>query len=154
MKSGREKAVNPNIDSARNLILEGMIDMTWIILNFGKYAGRTLPQILLLDPDWFFWMLPKFYGQLAEEARDLARKARAIKIPGQNRETWVVEYDYDENQRFLGFWFVSPERPPNSSFCRRSRYLDLSRIRDPTTSRDVIGSSETLDAIISDGTSG
>jgi hypothetical protein len=90
-----------------------------------------LPQILLLDPDLFFWMAPKLYGRLGEEAKDLDRKARAVKIPGPNQKKLVVEYEYDENARFLGFWFVSPERPPNSSFCKRSRYLDMSRARRP-----------------------
>src|ERR1700692_1372254 len=103
--------------------------MTWTILNFGKYAGKTLPQILLLDPDWFFWMAPKLYGRLGEEAKDLDRKARAVKIPGLNQKKLMVEYEYDENGRFLGFWFVGPEQPPNSSRCTRSRYLDLSRVR-------------------------
>jgi len=72
------------------------MNMMWTVLSFGKYAGKTLPQILLLDPDWFFWMLPKFYGQLAEEAQDLARKATAVKIPGPNRKHRLVEYQYEE----------------------------------------------------------
>jgi hypothetical protein len=103
--------------------------MAWTIVNFGKHAGKTLPQILLLNPDWFFWMAPKLYGRLGEEAKDLDRKARAIKIPGPNQKKLMVEYEYDENGRFLGFWFVDPEAPPNSSFCTRSRYLDLSPTR-------------------------
>jgi hypothetical protein len=44
-------------------------------------AGKTLPEIIVRDLDWFFWVLPKLYGRLGTEARDLARKARAIKIP-------------------------------------------------------------------------
>jgi hypothetical protein len=30
------------------------------------------------DLDWFFWMLPKLYGKLGTQARDVARKARAM----------------------------------------------------------------------------
>ena len=29
--------------------------MAWTELNFGKHAGKSLPQILFADPDWFFW---------------------------------------------------------------------------------------------------
>jgi hypothetical protein len=105
------------------------MNMAWSVVKFGKYAGMTLPQILLLDPDWFFWALPKLYGQLGKEAKDLDRKARAIKIPGPNRMMRLVEYEYDDNQRFIGFWFVKPEQPPNSRFYIRSRYLDFSRAR-------------------------
>jgi hypothetical protein len=46
-----------------------------------KHKGKTFPQIILQDPDWFFYMLPKFYGNLADEAKSLAQKAQAIKIP-------------------------------------------------------------------------
>jgi hypothetical protein len=36
-------------------------------LKGGKYAGRSLPQILFLDPDYFFWAVEKkvFQGRLA-----------------------------------------------------------------------------------------
>ena len=103
--------------------------MTWTTLNFRKYKGKTLPQILLLDPDWFFWMLPKFYGRLALEAQALGRKAKAIKIPGPDRETQVVEYQYEEGTRFLGFWFVQANSPVDTKWCRRRSYLDLSIVR-------------------------
>jgi hypothetical protein len=103
--------------------------MTWTILSFGKYEGKTLPQILLLDPDWFFWMLPKFYGGLAQEAQALGRKAKAIKIPGPDRETQVVEYQYEDGARFLGFSFVQATSAVHSKWCRRRSYLDLSIVR-------------------------
>jgi hypothetical protein len=31
--------------------------MAWSTLNFGKHAGKTLPQIVFADPDWFFWAI-------------------------------------------------------------------------------------------------
>jgi hypothetical protein len=43
---------------------------------FGKYEGRTFPEIIVRDADWFFWILPDLYGKLAEEAQGLARKAQ------------------------------------------------------------------------------
>ena len=55
--------------------------MQWSVLPFSKYKGKTLPEIIVRDIDWFFWMQPKLYGRIGEEAEDLARKARAIKIP-------------------------------------------------------------------------
>jgi uncharacterized protein (DUF3820 family) len=47
--------------------------MGWTAVPFGKYKGKTLPEIVFRDIDWFFWMLPKLYGKLAEEAQELAR---------------------------------------------------------------------------------
>jgi hypothetical protein len=38
---------------------------------FGKYKGKTFPEIIVRDPDWFFWVLPKLYGKLREEAQEL-----------------------------------------------------------------------------------
>ena len=31
--------------------------MKWTVVNFGKFKDKnlTLPQIVLQDPDWFFW---------------------------------------------------------------------------------------------------
>ena len=62
---------------------------------FGKYKGKTLPEVILIDLDWFYWALPKLYGKIGEEAQDLARKVRAIKIPGPRRKRLEVEYRYE-----------------------------------------------------------
>jgi hypothetical protein len=55
----------------------------WSLLKAGKYAGRSLPQILFMDPDYFFWAVKNkvFQGRLATEAAKLSWKARHIKIP-------------------------------------------------------------------------
>jgi hypothetical protein len=70
-------------------------DMHWSVVPFGRYRGKTLPEIIVRDPDWFFWMLPELYGRLGIEARDLARKAHAIKIPKGLRRKLEVEYRFD-----------------------------------------------------------
>ena len=31
--------------------------LTWSPLPFGRYEGKTLPQVVLRDADWFFWAL-------------------------------------------------------------------------------------------------
>ena len=93
---------------------------------FGKYQGRSLPEIIVLDLDWFFWALPKLYGRLGAEARSLAQKARAIKIPKSNRGQWEVEYQYDCDQRFLRFTFVKADAW-RSRWSTRLPYLDLRR---------------------------
>jgi hypothetical protein len=43
--------------------------MIWTTVPFGKHQGKTLPQIVIDDPDWFFWILPRLYGRLKIEAR-------------------------------------------------------------------------------------
>jgi hypothetical protein len=94
------------------------------VLPFGKYAGNTLPEIIIRDPDWFFWAVPKLYGRLGEEAQNLARKARAIKIPKLRPRKWTVEYRYDCDQGFCGFAFVKADRA-QSRWATRLPHLDL-----------------------------
>src|SRR6202040_4307751 len=54
--------------------------MSWSAVPFGKHEGKMFPEIIVRDPDWFFWMVPKLYGKLADEPEPLARKGGAIKI--------------------------------------------------------------------------
>jgi len=99
--------------------------MSWSVMPFGRYKGKTLPEILMRDLDWFFWMAPKLYGKLADEAQDLARKARAIKIPKQDGKKLQVEYRYNMDNRFCGFALVQADSVSYSRWARLP-YLDLS----------------------------
>jgi hypothetical protein len=87
--------------------------MRWTTLNFGKHAGKTLPEIILSDADWFFWALKKdvFKGRLTIEAEELVQRARAIKIRKRRPERWQVEYSYDNTGGFSGFRFVKVDIP-------------------------------------------
>jgi uncharacterized protein (DUF3820 family) len=96
--------------------------MWWSVVPFGKYRGKTLPQIIVRDLDWFFWVVPKLYGKLGNEAQDLAQKARAIKIP----KSVEVEYRYEMDRRFCGFAFVEANSARYSRWVTRLPYLDLS----------------------------
>jgi hypothetical protein len=104
--------------------------MSWSMVPFGRYKDRTLPEIIVRDLDWFFWMLPKLYGRLGTEARDLARKVCAIKIPKRLGRKFEVEYRYEfddrseSGRRFCGFAFVKGEARP-SRWTTRLPHLDL-----------------------------
>jgi hypothetical protein len=107
--------------------------MHWTTLTFGRHAGRSLPEIILSDVDWFFWALNNdvFQGKLANEAEKLAQRATAIKIPRPDPRRWQVEYCYDDTGGFCGFSFVKADI---SSYCgsrsvRWLPYLDLSYAR-------------------------
>lgn len=104
-----------------------MKEMSWSTMPFGKYKGKTLPEIVLIDLDWFYWVLPRLYGKIAEEAQDLARKAQAIKIPGPNWKKLEVECRYERDDRFRGFAFVKASSAQYSRWSTRLPHLDLSR---------------------------
>jgi hypothetical protein len=100
--------------------------MSWSAVPFGKYKGKTLPEIIVRDLDWFFWVMPKLCGKLADEGEELARKARAIKIPNSGRKCLEVEYTYEDGNRFCGFAFVEASSAQYSRRATRLPYLDLS----------------------------
>jgi hypothetical protein len=98
--------------------------MYWSVVPFGKYQDKTLVEIVVQDPDWFFWMVPKLYGKLGRQARALARRIQAIKIPKAAAHRWAVEYRYDCDQRFRGFAFVRADSD-RSRWATRLPHLDL-----------------------------
>jgi hypothetical protein len=107
--------------------------MRWTTLTFGSHAGKTLPEIIVSDADWFFWAVNKgvFKGRLANEAEALVQKARAIKIPKPHPERWQAEYTYGDTGGFCGFRFVKADTPwpCGSRSIRRLPYLDLLCVR-------------------------
>jgi hypothetical protein len=102
--------------------------MSWSTVRFGKYAGKSLPEILITDPDWFYYMLPKLYGSLRDEADELALRARAIRIPKKRPKRFAVEYRYDSDGSFAGFRIVKENRPCHSKHATRLPHLDLSLV--------------------------
>lgn len=69
--------------------------MSWTALNFGKYEGKTLPQVLFTDPDWFFWACEE--GVLEQhgykaEAEKLKKRAKIIRIPNDAKGEREAEY--------------------------------------------------------------
>ena len=105
----------------------------WSKLYFGKHAGRSLPQILFSDPDYFFWSIEKniFNGRLAMEADKLTRMVRHIRIPKPEPENWCVEYVFTPENKFSRFQIIPRNRGQHmgSSITSRTRYIDMSVIR-------------------------
>lgn len=110
--------------------------MSWTNINFGKYKGKTLPQIIFADPDWFFWACEKDVFRdrpsLAHEAQDIYRKARRIRIPQSGGETLVAEYYLDPSNKLLAdVRIVSESRREHtgSSPTQRLSVIDLAFTR-------------------------
>jgi len=103
--------------------------LAWTLLRFGKHEGKTLPQIVLSDPDYFYWGLSKglFRGRLDEEAAEIAAKSCCIKIPKSDPENWRIEYQFTYDDKFAGFSIIdekSAAHPSENS--KISTHLDLS----------------------------
>ncbi len=102
----------------------------WQPLRFGKYLGKTLPQVLVKDPDYFFWAWEA--GKLSghPEAAELQRKATSILPRSQGRGGWKVEYSFLQVGCY-GFELVEPGTPSHqgSSTAVRRDHIDLSMAR-------------------------
>ena len=111
--------------------------MGWTPLKFGKYAGKTLPQVLFSDPDWFFWAYEEDvfarYPSVGREAEEIYRRARSIRVPDEDGEPRVAEYTIDPTvHRFGGLELVPASWAPHegaSSCCRRG-VIDMMEPRD------------------------
>jgi hypothetical protein len=107
--------------------------MKWTPLHFGKHKGKTLPQVVLSDPNWFFWAVSKgvFDGRSEFEAERavLEKRARNIRIPKRRPKKWEVEYRWDRDGRFLGFSFVEAKNPFYRPLSSRLPHLDLACVR-------------------------
>lgn len=90
--------------------------MAWTKLDFSpKHIGKTLPQIVLSDPDWFFWSIEtgvwKKRPFLAQEARMIDEKARNIRIPNNAANNLRIEYRLHGDYTIVGFEVVDINKP-------------------------------------------
>ncbi len=115
-----------------NEFLKGLI-MEWTKLNFGKHEGKTLPQIMFIDADWFFWGWEKKIfndkGQLKKEAEEIYKKATNIKIPyNQNNDKEIEYIIHYPTYKFQNFQIVDKSKPihQGSSQTERGNYIDMS----------------------------
>ena len=104
--------------------------MEWSTFTFGKHIGKTLPQVVLEDPDWFFiaYERGEFTRQLLPEANRIFEKATSIKVPYAAGERRVAEYSVDPFTRKFLTVKVIPESHPfelESVWKFRKRVIDL-----------------------------
>lgn len=105
----------------------------WTDLDFGKYIGKSLPQVMFTNPDWVFWAMEhnafKRSPSLLSQAKDLAHKATRIRVPQSGTETLVVEHFINRpTMKYSHFWLVPKSQPvhPGSSPSYRQDVIDLS----------------------------
>ena len=105
-------------------------NLTWTALKFGKYEGKTLPQVVLIDPDYFFWGFEIGIfrpPQQDAEAEEIAYRARHIKIPKPDPANWRIEYYVTLDGKFAGFSIEEAQYPIMEPFqTQTGAFLDLS----------------------------
>lgn len=111
--------------------------MEWSILTFGKHKGKTLPQVVLEDPDWFFIAYEKGEftrrRELLPEANRIFGKATSIKVSSAGGERMVAEYSIDPLTRKFSVIEIVPESDPVNPewiWSFRKRVIDLTAARN------------------------
>ncbi|SHH48518.1 hypothetical protein [Flavobacterium defluvii] len=69
--------------------------MVFTAVNLKKHSGKTLPQIVFSDLDYFIWAYEDNVFKnppLKQEAQYIFKRIKNIKIPKQNSEEYEVEY--------------------------------------------------------------
>ena len=104
----------------------------WTIISWEcRHKGKTLPQVLFCDPDWFFFMMEKKRfedkGPIANEAKELDLKSRHIRIPDKEGKDLVAEYHmYESTGKFFGMDIVPKnDEEEIETYCRKE-VIDLS----------------------------
>lgn len=107
--------------------------MSWSSLKFGKYKGKSLPQVIFIDPDWFFWAMENNIfegkGMILGEAQELYRKSKSIHIPQKGSDRLVAEYAIHPPTKKFGHMELVPESRPKhegSTQTFRSNVINLS----------------------------
>ena len=133
-------------------LFEGSSFMNWNTLGFGKYEGKSLPQVLFTNPDWFFWAMEEEvfnrHPLLQQQAKHLVKKATHIKVPQQGPVRLVVEhFVHLQTNRYSHFNLVPVSKPlhQGSSQAHRQDVIDLSFARricpkDSTGNRNIVRS--------------
>lgn len=106
--------------------------MKWRPLTFGKHKGKTIPQILLDDPDWFFYAVENeiFRGHPLFEANIALRRSKKIILKGRPRGSYAFEWTFDQDGRFCSLDVIDPGRYWHVGSSRRMRTnsIDLSEL--------------------------
>jgi hypothetical protein len=122
-----------------------MSNTHWTTLSWGKHEGKSLPQILFSDPDWFFFTFEEKRfegkGKVKLEAQAIYERATVIKIPDNDSEDLMVEYFiHPPTGKFSHFEIVKSQQAlhEGSSFAFRSNYIDM-RVPKKIAEYDKLG---------------
>jgi hypothetical protein len=94
----------------------------WTTIRFKKFRSKSLPQLIFEDADFFFHTYENNYfkGTLADEALELYKRARSIKVPPRNGKKMFVQYAFKYNLKLNRVEFAMMELIPDGSDLGRS----------------------------------
>ena len=99
----------------------------WSYVGFGSYCDKTLPEVVLSDPGWFFHELKgtSLWESAYCEVNELAYKACNIKVPTADPENWKIIWSDDLLDGRDAFRIMGREEPI-IDYAFTMSHLDLS----------------------------
>jgi hypothetical protein len=106
--------------------------MAWTALTFGKHADKTLPQVVIADPDWFYNAIEKKFfegnGKIFDEAKEVCHKSKRIRIPQNGGRKLYADYIIYKNV-LHALEIEDSDRPMDTGILRKE-HIDLSTARE------------------------
>lgn len=106
--------------------------MAWTKIFYVKkeLRGKTLPEIVIKDPDYFFFCYEKnfFEGEFKSEAITIYKRAQAIRIPNSEGNDLIIEYSFHPRTgKFLDFEIIPRSQPRHigDTYTFRKDVIDL-----------------------------
>ena len=87
--------------------------LNWYELRFGKYQGKTLPHIVLIDPCWFIWayrderIFNKSWKPLRKQADYVYERSCNIYTPNNPNGTKVIHYLFNIHGGLINHFLFS-----------------------------------------------
>ena len=105
--------------------------MHWTKIDFGKYEGKTLPEVIFSDPDYFVWGFDNGIfsknSELEKNAEFLYERIRSIKIPDNLNGNVVSEYCINPTTSEFDILRIVPiDSPKDHLVLYRGSIIDLS----------------------------
>jgi hypothetical protein len=110
--------------------------MDWTTIRFRKFTSKSLPQLIFEDADFFFHAYENYYfdGNQEQEAEELYRRARSIRVPPRNGKKMLIEYFFHRNVKSRRVEFYKMKLIPDGSDRGRSNvssWIDFYLPRSP-----------------------
>ena len=106
----------------------------WVHLDFGRHAGKTLPELVFTDPQYFFQTLTDeiFHDDLFIQAAIINRRMKHILPPRPRPSKWEFLIDLGSEKEFKDFKIVMIDNREHEKeqWQFRAKHLNLSVVAE------------------------
>lgn len=134
-KNQKNRARRPQIEKS---VIE-IKSSHWQLIDYGMHRGRTVPELILWDPAYFYWALGTktfFKGRLAAQAQTVARRAGHILPDGDPGEAFLLGFDRRAKLTAISIGSSAGLEQLSHGRCIQMPHLNLGIVRQFARRRD------------------